>query len=143
MRFEEKILWDYKELNFLISDNFLKNNNTRQENTYAYKICFWLLLSCFSRVQLFVTLWTVAHKAPLSMGFSRQEYRSGLPCPGIFPTQGLNLHLLRLLPCRWILYSWATREAPLDTIKYQIVYLYINIYTFICQNINNVCCYCC
>ena len=35
----------------------------------------------FSCVQLFVTLWTVAHKAPLSMGFSRQEYWSGLPCP--------------------------------------------------------------
>ena len=38
-------------------------------------------LSCFSRVQLFVTLWTVAHQAPLSTGFSRQEYWSGLPCP--------------------------------------------------------------
>ena len=36
--------------------------------------------SCFSRVQLFVTLWTVACQAPLSMGFPRQEYWSGLPC---------------------------------------------------------------
>ena len=35
--------------------------------------------SCFSRVQLFVILWTRAHQAPLSMGFSRQEYWSGLP----------------------------------------------------------------
>ena len=35
----------------------------------------------FSRVQLFATLWTVACQAPLSMGFSRQEYWSGLPCP--------------------------------------------------------------
>ena len=34
-------------------------------------------LSCFSRVRLFATLWTVAHQAPLSMGFSRQEYWSG------------------------------------------------------------------
>ena len=39
------------------------------------------VLSCFSRVQLFSTLWTVAHQAPLSMGFSRQEYWSGLPFP--------------------------------------------------------------
>ena len=39
------------------------------------------MLSHFSHVQLFVTLWTVGHQAPLSMGFSRQEYRSGLPCP--------------------------------------------------------------
>ena len=34
-----------------------------------------------SRVQLFVTPWTVAHQAPLSMGFPRQEYWSGLPFP--------------------------------------------------------------
>ena len=37
------------------------------------------MLRSFSRVQLFVTLWTVAHHAPLYMGFSRQEYWSGLP----------------------------------------------------------------
>ena len=34
-----------------------------------------------SHVQLLATPWTVAHQAPLSMGFSRQEYWSGLPCP--------------------------------------------------------------
>ena len=39
------------------------------------------MLSCFSHVQLFVTLWTVASEASLSMGFSRQESWSGLPCP--------------------------------------------------------------
>ena len=39
------------------------------------------MLSHFTRVQPFVTLWTVARQAPLSMGFSRQEYQSGLPCP--------------------------------------------------------------
>ena len=39
------------------------------------------MLSRFSHVQLSVTLWTVACQAPLSMGFSRQEYWSGLPCP--------------------------------------------------------------
>ena len=43
-----------------------------------------------------VTLWTVAHHAPLSMRFPRQEYWSGLPCPlqGIFLTQRWNLHLM-------------------------------------------------
>ena len=41
------------------------------------------VLSCFSRVQFFVTPWTVACQAPLSKGFSRQEYWSGLPCPPI------------------------------------------------------------
>ena len=57
------------------------------------------MLSLFSYVRLFVTLWTVAHQAPLSMGLIRQEYWSGLPCPfqGIFPTHKSNLPLLSLL----------------------------------------------
>ena len=38
-------------------------------------------LNCFSLVRLLGMLWTVAHQAPLSMGFSRQKYWSGLPCP--------------------------------------------------------------
>ena len=40
-----------------------------------------LMLNSFSRFRLFATLWTVARQAPLSMGFSWQEYWSGLPCP--------------------------------------------------------------
>ena len=39
------------------------------------------VLSRFSRVQLCVTPWALAHLAPLSMGFSRQDYWIGLPCP--------------------------------------------------------------
>ena len=39
------------------------------------------MLSCFSCIRLFVPLWIVVHQAPLSMGFSSQEYWSGLPCP--------------------------------------------------------------
>ena len=39
------------------------------------------MLSHFSHIQLFATPWTVAHQAPLSMGFSRQEYWSGMSCP--------------------------------------------------------------
>ena len=38
------------------------------------------MLSHFSHVWFFATLWTIAHKAPLSMGFSRQKYWSGLSC---------------------------------------------------------------
>ena len=43
-------------------------------------------------VQLFATPWTVAHQAPLSMGFSRQEYWSGLPFPppGDLPNPGIK-----------------------------------------------------
>ena len=49
-------------------------------------------LSHFSCVRLFVTLWTVAHQAPLSRGFSSQEYWSGLPCapPGDLPHPGIE-----------------------------------------------------
>ena len=55
----------------------------------------WAMLSCFSHVRLFATLWTVACQAPLYLGFSRQEYWSGLLCPalGVFPTQGSILGL--------------------------------------------------
>ena len=46
-----------------------------------------------SRVQLFATLWTIARQPPLSMGFSRQEYWSGLPfpSPGDLPDPGIEL----------------------------------------------------
>ena len=50
------------------------------------------MLSCFSHIWLFATLWTAAHRASLSMGFSRQEYWSGLPClpPGDLPDPGVK-----------------------------------------------------
>ena len=50
------------------------------------------MMSCFSRVWLFVTLWTVALQALLSMGFSRLEYWSLLPCPspGDLPSPGIE-----------------------------------------------------
>ena len=53
-------------------------------------------LTHFSRVRLFATPWTVAHKAPLSMGFSRQKYWSAyhVLLQWIFLTQGSNPHLL-------------------------------------------------
>ena len=75
---------------------------------------------------LFLTLWTVACQAPLSMVFSRQEFWSGLPCPlqGIFPTQESNLRLLWLLHCRWILYRWATRGVLILHTKGQKSRLY-------------------
>ena len=46
-----------------------------------YQYVHAYVLIHFSPVQLFATLRTVARQAPLSMGFSRQEYWSGLPCP--------------------------------------------------------------
>ena len=51
-----------------------------------------LLLSHFSRVQLIATQQTIACQAPLSMGFSRQEFWSGLPVPspGDLPDEGIE-----------------------------------------------------
>ena len=71
------------------------------------------MLTRLSRVRLFVTTCTVAHQAPLSMRFSRQEYWSGFPflLQEIFPTQGSNPHLLRFLHCGWILYHRATTQS--------------------------------
>ena len=50
------------------------------------------VLSHFSCVQLFVTLWTIAHQTPLAMGFSRQEYWNELPFPslGDIPKPGIK-----------------------------------------------------
>ena len=49
-------------------------------------------MKSFSCVQLFATPWTVAYQAPLSVGFSRQEYWSGLPfpSPGDLPNPGIE-----------------------------------------------------
>ena len=75
-----------------------------------------------SRVRLFATPWTEAHQVPLSMGFSRQEYWSGLPCPlqGIFLTQGLNSHLLHLLHWAGRLFTtsntWETQACLLELV---------------------------
>ena len=66
-----------------------------EKTTDDYKLFMALIVivQSLSRVQLFATPWTVAHQAPLSMRFSRQEYLSGwpflsprdLPNPGIEP----------------------------------------------------------
>ena len=74
-----------------------------------YKNCACVLSHC-SCVRLFVTLCTVACQAPVSMGFSRQEYWIRLPCSppggGVFPTQESNWYLLCLL-------HWHVGSLPL------------------------------
>ena len=66
------------------------------------------MLSRFSHAWLFATLWAVARQVPLSVGFSRQEYWSGLHffLQGIFLTQDANPHLLGLL-------HWQAGSLPL------------------------------
>ena len=63
---------------------------------------------CFSCVLFFATPWTAAYQAPLAMGFSSQEYWSGLPFspPGDLSNPG-----------RRIIYHLSHGEAPLETIR--------------------------
>ena len=81
---------------FKIHLRWQKNINTNlyiciQWCTCIYPVCM--------HSELFETPWTVAHQAPLSIGFSRQEYWNRLlfPLQGIFLTQGSNSHLLHPL----------------------------------------------
>ena len=69
------------------------------------------VLSRFRHVQLFATLRIVAHQVPLSVGFSRQEYWSGLPfpSPGDLLTQGLNPGLPHY---RQTLYHLSHQRSP-------------------------------
>ena len=50
------------------------------------------VLNCFSHIRSCATPWTTVHQVPLSMGFSRQEYWSGFPCPplGDLPDTGIE-----------------------------------------------------
>ena len=71
---------------YTIWGTFFNKHNFINANVlcYAYSL---------SHGQLFVTPWSVAHQAPLSMGFPWQEYWSGLPCtpPGDLPNPGIEL----------------------------------------------------
>ena len=76
------------------------------------------VLSHFSCVQLFATPGTVAHQVSLSMGFSRQEYWSRLPCPppGDLPDPGIKLESYISCIGGQDFTTSATWEAPLDTL---------------------------
>ena len=76
---------------------FLRSRPSGQQVvTRSSRVCV-RVLSHFCHVRLSATPWTVARQASLSMGFSRQEYRSGLPCPppGHLPDPGTESVSLR------------------------------------------------
>ena len=78
-----------------------------------------------SHARLFATPWTAVHQAPLSMGFSRQEYWSGLlfPSPGDIQTQGSNPGLPH---CRQTQADTLTSESPGSPV-YLYLYLYMHL----------------
>ena len=97
----------------------------------------WSEVKLLSRVRLAATLWTIAHQAPLSMGFSGKN--TGVGChfllQGIFPTQGSNLGLLY---CRQTLNPLSQggfltfRLNPKESIYiYIFYYIYIHISIYI------------
>ena len=73
----------------MLNDTALLGNKQFLVKQYIYYAC---VLSRFSCVRLFATLWSVVRQAPLSMEFSRQEYWSGLPFPppGDLPNPGIE-----------------------------------------------------
>ena len=89
------IFLDFISLFLLLrNENFGSSEKQNQKNVVMYILPMHAcMLSCFSHVPLFATPWTVACKAPLSMGFSRQEYWSGLPysLPGDPPDSWIEL----------------------------------------------------
>ena len=90
------------------------------------------VLNFFSCVQIFATLWTVAHQAPLSMGFSRQEHWRGLPCPppGDLPNPGIEPTSPTLVGGFYI--TSTTWEAPICVQIHTNTYIYIyEIYIYI------------
>ena len=77
-----------------------------------------------SHVQLFATPWTVAHQAPLSMGFSRQEHWSGLPFPSLGDLPNLGIEPRSPALQADALSSEPPGKLPLVSFKKKIVYLF-------------------
>ena len=104
----------------------------RSHRTYYTEVVLLLngKVKSLNRVQLFATPWTVTRQAPLSMGLSRQEYWSGLPCPspGDLPNPGIELRSPALqadsLPsgpprkpfAKHLLYSGHSLSSPVQVI---------------------------
>ena len=92
------------------------------------------VLSHVSRVQLFATPRTVAHQAPLSMGFPRQEYWSGLP----FPNSRGSSH-----PRDWASTSWVSCTGRPDSLPLSVTLILRNFITCIlfkfCDMVSTLC----
>ena len=99
---------------FIVSTLYfqVQENNEKNVNNHM-----WVRAKLLQSCPTFCDPMDCSLPGPLSLGFSRQEYWSGLHVflQGIFLTQGSNPCLLWLLHCRQIYYCQATREAPIIT----------------------------
>ena len=99
--------------------------HSAQDNNLFNKICVSIrvfksvCMYMLSRVQLFATPWTVACQAPLSIGFPRQKYWSGLPfpSPGDLPNPGIELTSHVSFISSVFSTTSATWEAPTSSIN--------------------------
>ena len=107
----------------------LSKENAQMANKHTKRYST-LLVKSLSHIRLFATSWTVAYQAPLSMGFSRQEYWSGLslPSPGDLPDPGIEPGSPAL----------QTEALPSETPRkpFNIVSYHINVN----KNHNEICC---
>ena len=118
--------------------SFVFTEDRMNDQLSALYVCMCVgvgVLSHFSQVPFFATLWTVAHQAPLSMGPSTQEYWSDLvfPSPRGLPDPGLGTHLSFIsLHCGWVgfLYPLSHPGSP----------RYEDAHTQICSSIPNKYC---
>ena len=93
-----------------------------QEISSFHTINMWACQVASVVFTSFVTPWTVAHQAPLSIGISRQEYWSGLLClpPRDFPTQGSNPRCLCLLHWQMGSLPLAPPGSPIKSLGWKI-----------------------
>ena len=120
------LLWKWYLLNYLLALRVYRfwvlANQILDFYFLSLRVVRVCMLSQFSCVQLFATLWTAACQAPLSMGFSRQEYWNGFHAPlqGIFPIEieptssvSTELQAYSLLPSHWgqLTVIWHTIDA--------------------------------
>ena len=101
--------WDHHSSQLLLFPNYHTHRKMPKVSRYlpvplnSLHAC---MLSRFSQVQFFATLWSIDCQSSLSMGFPREKYWSGLPCPlpGDLPNPGIELHLLHILHWWGVLY---------------------------------------
>jgi len=88
----EQLNWTEHSLNDVYLNYFSQNKFMTSDKYFFFSFAVSMHISCFSPVQLFVTLWNIVHQTPLPMGFSRQEYWVGLPfpTPGDLPNPGIK-----------------------------------------------------
>ena len=127
-----------------LAGRFFTTSATWDHPNYSLYISNSLAPLCrcvLSSVQLFATSYTIAHQAPLSTGFPRQEHWSELPfpSPGDFFDPGIKI--LCLLHPRWILYPLSHRGSQTELLLLHVKHYYKHL-PFLLNSLNTSMWYC-